>query len=243
MEYYGRPHAMGVSSKGTQNLVTRVDRECEELIAGAVFKDFPGDCILGEEGGLQNEGGRIVWVIDPIDGTTNFIRRIPQWCVSIGIVANAQPMIGVIYDPVHNELFHARKGSGAFCNDTTIAVSAVDKINEAHIGLGFSFRRPVHRYTAAIGTCLGAHCEFNRLGSGALSLAYVADGRMDGYWEAHMNAWDAAAGIALVEEAGGWVNDFFSGNGLHTGNVILASARGIADQLRKLLPADDLKEP
>ncbi len=237
MQYYGRREAMGITSKGVQDAVTKADRDCEKLIAQGVLKNFPRDTILGEEGGFQNAGSNTIWIVDPIDGTGNFIRGIPLWCVSVGILVDLKPMAGVIYDPVAGELYHCLARGGTYKNDERIKVSMTDQLNNAQVGIGFSYRRPVDEHTKAIEVCLKAHCEYNRLGSGALSLAYVADGRIDGYWEGHMNSWDAAAGLALVQEAGGSTNDFFAGEGLTSGNAILAATPGLFEPLKKLLPA------
>jgi myo-inositol-1(or 4)-monophosphatase len=234
MQYYRR-RGLNVYSKGVQDVVTEADNACEKLIARAVFDAFPNDSFLGEEGGIQNPGSNIVWVVDPIDGTSNFVRGIPFWCVSLGIVLDRRPCIGVLYDPVNEDFYSAAEHSGAFKNGKIIRPSKVTRLDEALVGLGFSFRRPVGVHVRAIESCLTAHCEYNRLGSGALSLAYVGDGRLTGYWEAHMNSWDAAGGIAIVRAAGAYANDFFSGDGLQHGNSILTAAPGIADQLRKLL--------
>jgi myo-inositol-1(or 4)-monophosphatase len=234
MQHYRR-RGLNVYSKGVQDVVTEADRACEKLIATAVFDAFPNDSVLGEEGGLQNPGNSIVWVVDPIDGTSNFVREIPFWCVSLGIVLDRHPLIGVIYDPVNEDFYAAAANSGAFKNGKIIRPSNATRLEEALVGLGFSFRRPAGNLVRAIESCLTAHCEYNRLGSGALSLAYVGDGRLEGYWEAHMNSWDAAAGIAIVRAAGGYANDFFAGDGLQQGNSVLAAAPGIANQLKKLL--------
>ena len=241
MQYYRR-RGLSVRSKGVQDVVTEADKACEELIARAVFDAFPNDSFLGEEGGLQNPGSNIVWVVDPIDGTSNFVRGIPFWCVSLGIVCERRPLAGVIYDPINEDFYTAAEDSGAFKNGNIIHPSNITILEEALIGLGFSYRRPVGDHVRAIESCLTAHCEYNRLGSGALSLAYVADGRLAGYWEAHMNSWDAAGGIAIVRAAGAYANDFFAGDGLHQGNSILTAAPGIADQLMKLLDMPPQKQ-
>lgn len=235
MQHYRRRESLSVYSKGVQDVVTEADKACEKLIARAVFDAFPKDSVLGEEGGFQNPGSNIVWVIDPIDGTSNFVRGIPFWCVSLGIVLDRRPLIGVIYDPVNEDFYTAAADSGAFRNGKVIHPSSVTRLEVAHVGLGFSFRRPVGDHVRAVERCLAAHCEYSRLGSGALSLAYVGDGRLEGYWEAHMNSWDAAGGIVIVMAAGGYANDFFAGEGLQRGNSILAAAPGLANQLKKLL--------
>jgi myo-inositol-1(or 4)-monophosphatase len=238
MRHYKRRDALRFYSKGVQDVVTEADKACEKLIAQAVFNAFPNDSVLGEEGGLQNPGSSVVWVVDPIDGTSNFVRGIPFWCVSLGIVVDRLPLIGVIYDPVNEDFYAAATDSGAFRNGKTIRPSEVARLEEARIGLGFSFRRPVSDHLRAIESCLAAHCEYNRLGSGALSLAYVGDGRLEGYCEAHMNSWDAAGGIAIVKAAGGYVNDFFANDGLQRGNLVLAAAPGVADHLKNTLRID-----
>jgi myo-inositol-1(or 4)-monophosphatase len=224
-----------VRQKADLSPVTQADLEVETAVREMIAARFPADAITGEEHG-EGAGDR-VWIVDPIDGTSNFIRGIPFWCVSLGIVRDGRPVVGVIYDPVNEDFYAAAAGAGAFRNGKAIRPSSVTKIEEATVGLGFSFRRPVGDHARAVETCLAAHCEYNRLGSGALSLAYVSEGRLDGYWEAHMNSWDAAGGIAIVMAAGGYANDFFAGEGLHRGNSILAAAPGVAQQLKKLLGA------
>lgn len=225
-----------VETKGFQDFVSVVDRACEDEIVSTLGRLFPGDAFLGEERGIQNAGGDATWVIDPIDGTANFLRGIPLWCVSLGLIVQNKPVIGVIYNPVTDELYAARQGAGATLNGSKISVSAVRKLNEARMGVGFSYRRPIAPHLQGISALLEAHCEYSRLGSGALGLAFTADGRMDGYWEAHINIWDVAAGLCIVKEAGGWINDFMSGDVFRLGNPILATNANLADILVALLP-------
>jgi myo-inositol-1(or 4)-monophosphatase len=234
MQYYGRHGAMGVVSKGVHNVVTKADQECEKLIAATVLKNFPQDTILGEESGFQNRGSSTVWIVDPIDGTSNFVRQIPLWCVSIGIIVGFKPVVGVICDPVREELYHSLEGRGAFRNDEPVKVSDVTDLKAAQVGLGFSHRQSGKQHAEAVASCLAAQCDYRRLGTGSLSLACVADGRLDGYWENHMNSWDAAAGLALVRAAGGWCNDYFAGDGLNSGNSVLAATPVLVEPLRKL---------
>lgn len=234
MQYYERHEAMSIQFKGVQDVVTAADKACEKFITEAVRKEFPEDSILGEEQGFQNQGSNTVWLIDPIDGTRNFVRGVPFWCISVGVLVNLKPVIGLIYDPLRGEFYHSQLGRGAFRNNSPIKVSGVADLKKAHVGLGFSYRRPIEEHARAIASCLSANCEYSRLGSGALSLAYVADGRLDGYWESHMNSWDAAAGLAIVKEAGGWISDFFSEDGLECGNKTLAATPALADTLKRL---------
>ena len=225
-----------IERKGQQDFVSEADKACEAFVAGALLKAFPEDTFLGEEGGLQNAGGRATWIIDPIDGTSNFIAGIPIWCVSLGLVIGTQPVLGIIYNPVTEELYSARLGEGAYLNGKRIHVSGARKLEEARMGLGFSYRRPVQLHVTAVSACLEASCEYTRFGSGALGMAFAADGRLDGYYEAHIKAWDVAAGLVLVTEAGGWCNDFFGAPEVFTkGNLILAAAPGLVEPLRKLL--------
>jgi len=225
-----------IERKGRQDFVSEADKACEAFVADALLKAFPEDAFLGEEGGLQNAGGQVTWIIDPIDGTSNFIAGIPIWCVSLGLVIGNQPVLGIIYNPVTEELYSARLGEGAYLNGKRIHVSGVRKLEEARMGLGFSYRRPVQLHVTAVSACLEASCEYTRFGSGALGMAFAADGRLDGYYEAHINAWDVAAGLVLVTEAGGWCNDYLGAPEVFTqGNMILAAAPGLVEPLRKLL--------
>jgi myo-inositol-1(or 4)-monophosphatase len=231
-----RRDTLAVDTKGLQDLVSETDRACEDEIVSALRRMFPGAAFLGEERGLQKSGGDATWVIDPIDGTANFLRGIPLWCVSLGLVYRNAPVIGLIYNPVTDELYAARHGRGATLNNSRIKVGAVSRLTEARIGIGFSYRRPVAPHVQAISALLEAHCEYSRLGSGALGMAMTADGRLDGYWEAHINIWDVAAGLCIVKEAGGWTNDFMSGDVFRLGNPILATNPALAEPLSALLP-------
>lgn len=236
---YRRRDTLAVETKGLQDLVSETDRACEDEIVSALSRMFPGDAFLGEERGLQNAGGDATWVIDPIDGTANFLRGIPLWCVSLGLVFRNEPVIGIIYNPQTDELYAAKHGTGATLNRARIKASAVTKLSEARMGIGFSYRRPIASHVRAISALLEAHCEYSRLGSGALGMAFTADGRLDGYWEAHINIWDVAAGLCIVKEANGWTNDFMSGDVFRQGNPILATNRALADSLSTLLPKHD----
>lgn len=235
-DYYGRRAALSIERKGVQDFVSEADRNCEELIVAALIRHFPEDGFLGEEGGLRREG-KLIWVVDPIDGTDNFLRGIPFWCVSIGLVADRQALLGYIYNPVTEELFSAVKGQGAFLNGEAIRVSDTADVERARICLGFSYRRPVAPHARVVKALLDARCEYSRLGSGALGVAYTAAGRFDAYWEHHINAWDVAAGLAIIAEAGGATNDFLAGDGFARGNEIFASTPAIAPRLAALIRA------
>lgn len=234
MHYYQAPHRLHTTHKGVQDLVTEADRAVEALLIKALSAAFPHDSFLGEEGGWQGQGNT-VWVIDPIDGTANFARNLPNWCISIGLVVDGQIELGLIYQPVTDELFTARRGAGAFCNGRKMQVSSKCFPHESRINLGFSFRTPHEEHLLALDRLLTAHCEYSRTGSAALGLAHVADGRFEGYWEGHLNAWDAVAGLCLVQEAGGLTCDFLQKNGLRHGNPILACTPLLAHFLNDTL--------
>lgn len=233
-DHFARRELLSIQHKGAQDLVSEADRACEDLIVNGLSRVFPGDGFLGEERGARNLDARALWVIDPIDGTHNFLTGIPIWCVSVGLVVDGEFTLGIIYQPLAAELYSARKGGGALLNGHAIKVSGETDIKHARIGIGFSYRRPVRDHVRTIDSLLSAGCEYLRMGSGALGLAFTAAGRLDGYWERHINSWDVAAGIVLVQEAGGVVNDFLSGNGLTKGKELLAASPALAARLERL---------
>jgi myo-inositol-1(or 4)-monophosphatase len=209
-----------VSSKGRHDLVTEMDGEVERFIRAAIAKRYPDDAIIGEEQGGQ--GGSRVWILDPIDGTANYARGIPHYCVSIAYLEDGVPSVGVLYDPSHDWLYAAARGEGATRNGERLAVSPCSDLAAATVECGWSTRRSAADYIALVQRVMDAGCAFRRAGSGALGLADVAAGRVEAYCELHINAWDCAAGILLVQEAGGMTNDFFAGNGLTAGNPLFA---------------------
>lgn len=231
---YLDPQSLGVKLKGKQDYITVADGEVERLIVGRLAERFPEDAVLGEEGGPQG-GGKArsdsIWIIDPIDGTANFAHRIPHFSISIGFLSGGVPQLAALGAPMYGEVFRARRGRGAFCNERRMRVSATTDINRAIVELGWSVRRPARAYTALLERVLASGATFMRAGSGALGLAYVADGRTHGYCELHINAWDVAAGLLLVQEAGGWTNDFFAGDALEKGNPVLACTPGLREAL------------
>ena len=236
-----RNASLVVESKGVQDYVTAVDRAVETLLVDRLHADFPDDAFLGEEGGRRSgsSGSEALWVIDPIDGTVNYTRGLPLWCISVALVYAGEIAFGLIFNPVSDEFYCAVRGQGARCNGQPIRVSGVRSPEAARIGMGFSYRCPTALHVRGIGRLLDAHCEYARLGSGALGLAFVADGRFDGYWEPHINSWDVLAGICLVREAGGWVSDFLAGDGLFDGNPILACTPALQTFLQAQLTTLD----
>ena len=237
LSYANDPARMGTVAKGVQDVVTAADKAVEKALRAEFAAAFPGDAMLGEEEGISPDWDHRapLWIVDPIDGTANFARRLPLWCVSIGLLVDGDAALGVIHNPVANELYAAVRGRGATMNGQPIHVSRAKTPEESRIGLGFSYRREHRLHVTAIERLLARHCEYSRLGSGALGMAHVADGRFEGYFEPHINSWDVAAGLVIVREAGGFTNDFFSGDALKHGNPILAGAPGLRGFLESTL--------
>jgi myo-inositol-1(or 4)-monophosphatase len=235
--------AQGVETeyKGDVDVVTIADRTVEKLIRTRLSEVFPDHGVYGEEGTRDRLEGEFRWYVDPLDGTTNFAHGFPQFCVSMGLEQRPSTLkpeedgtlvAGVIYDPLRDELFSAEKGKGAFLNGKPIRTSPISKLADALLATGFPSRKRhaspnIHFYHEFT---LRSH-GVRRAGSAALDLAYVAAGRLEGFWEFNLNPWDTAAGILLVEEAGGRVTDF-AGRGYRIDSrEILASDGGIHDEL------------
>ena len=221
-----------VGFKGPQDYLTEVDSETEELIAARLNGAFPHDGFIGEEtAGRAARDGGAVWVVDPIDGTSNFARGVAHFCVSIACVVGGRVEVGVIYDPMRDELFSARRGGGARLNGAAIRPSEAAALANSSVEIGWNMRAGVAKYLELLRrvTLWGA-APF-RTGSGALGIAYVAAGRRDGYVEQHINAWDCLAAILLVHEAGRLRQRLPRGDGLTKGNPLIACAPGIKDAL------------
>jgi len=212
--------SFSVSFKGHQDFLTEVDGEIESAVRSRLAATFPGDSFIGEEG--SREASDSVWVVDPIDGTSNFARGIPHFCISIAYLKGHKPDIGVIYDPISDELYAAVSGGGATLDGVPMKVSGLTDIRAATLEIGWNTRSGVPGFIALVERVMGLGAGMIRSGSGALGMAYVAAGRIDGYLEQHINAWDVLAGLLLVQEAGGHVSDFLAGEGLAKGNPILA---------------------
>ena len=221
------------SMKGRHDVVTAMDREVERFIRTAISMRFPGDSIIGEEEG--GGAGDHLWLVDPIDGTANYARGQPRYCVSIGYLERGVPVLGAIYDPSLDWLYSAARGEGAWRDGERMAVSPVAEMSAATVECGWSTRRTADDYLALLARVLHAGAAIRRAGSGALGLADVAAGRVEGYCELHINAWDCAAGIVLVQEAGGFANAFFSGDGIARGNPLIATNTALCDELSAVI--------
>lgn len=223
---YNRRDAAHIALKGPQDFLTETDGAVERHLRARIAEIFPEDAFLGEETGGTTAGN--VWVVDPIDGTANFARQIPHFCISIAFVAEGRIELGAIYNPSLDEFYFARRGYGAEKNGQAIRVANTTDRNAACVELGWSNRVPMENYLAALTDLLQQGANVRRGASGALGLAYVAEGRSDAYAELHMFPWDCLAGLLLVEEAGGIVGPFLSEDGLARGGGVLAAAPGIA---------------
>ena len=221
----GRVDASDATRKGYNDFVSEVDRKAEAAIIDTVHKAYPDHGILAEESGAHGRA-EYVWVIDPLDGTTNFLHGFPVFSVSIGVKYKGRLEHGVVYDPLRQEIFSASHGRGAQLNDRRIRVSRCRSLNDALLGTGFPFRELQHLdvYIDIFRDLLTKTAGIRRAGSAALDLAYVASGRLDGFWEFGLKEWDIAAGALLVREAGGFISDFSQGDGyLSSGNVVCGS--------------------
>ena len=217
-----------VRSKRQNDFVTRVDHAAEEAVLDVVRKAYPDHAILAEESGAAAGTAEYEWVIDPLDGTTNFIHGFPQYCVSIAIRHRGALAHGVIYDPNRNELFTASKGRGAFLNDRRIRVSKCTRFSEALVGTGFPFKEVtrVEQYVKQFRSIITSTAGLRRAGAAALDLAYVACGRLDAFWELGLSPWDMAAGALMIQEAGGLVADLSGEDGyLKSGEIACATPK------------------
>lgn len=234
MGMFVRREELVIEQKGVQDMVSIADRLVEDHLRAHINLTFAGDAVVGEERGGSAADSRFVWVIDPIDGTACFVNGMHAWCISIGILCDGEPVIGVVYDPNADELFHACKGQGAYLGQTRLKVSAADSLAGGVLGVGFSHRVATSTFVPFLDTVLNDGGMFIRNGSGALMIAYVAAGRLIGYFEPHINSWDCLAGIVLVAEAGGTSNAFLANNGLEKGNPILVAGPALYDLLAPL---------
>lgn len=219
------------SQKGSNDFVTNVDQEAEAMIIDVIKSAYPEHCIVAEESGVtEGKDKEVQWIIDPLDGTTNFIRGIPHVSVSIAVKLKGKTEVACVYDPIQNELFTARRGSGAQLNNSRIRVKPLKDLNGTLLATGFPFKQKQYSESyLKIITSLFTECaDFRRTGSAALDLCYVAAGRVDGYFELGLKPWDMAAGELIAREAGAIVTDFAGGtNYMQSGNIVTSSAKGV----------------
>ncbi|MGB9604270.1 MAG: inositol monophosphatase family protein [Bryobacteraceae bacterium] len=233
LRYFHR--RVGFELKGEFDLVTEADRASEALIIERLRSHFPTHAIVAEESGGVSSSSGYCWYVDPLDGTTNFAHGFPAFCVSLALAREGQLLCGVIYDPLHQELFEAERGAGASLNGRRIQVSRVSRVTDSLLATGFPSRKRhlnvnVHFYYQVAMLSHGVR----RAGSAALDLAYVACGRLDAFWEFGLNPWDMAAGVLMVEEAGGRVTDMRGGPASLTGPHVLADNGRVHEELLEL---------
>ncbi len=219
-----------------QDVVSIADHKVEECIIAGLREAFPEDGFLGEEQGIDRGKNEYLWVIDPIDGTSCFLNGMPAWCLSVALMVGERIAFGLVFDPNARELFSALSGQGCLLNGKQVHTLSVDSVKDGLMGVGITHRVPASLCIDFICGLLEAGGMFVRNGSGALMLAYVAAGRLIGYFEPHINAWDCLAGLLLVREAGGVCNRFLDNNGLLDGNAIMVAAAGVQSQLQHLIP-------
>jgi myo-inositol-1(or 4)-monophosphatase len=223
---FGEVEQLQVSVKGPGEFVSTADLKAERTLKAELTKARPGYALLFEEGGAEPGSDlRHRWIVDPLDGTTNFLHGIPHFAISIALERDGEIVAGVIYEPIRDEMYWAEKGLGAYVNDRRLRVSARRQLGEAVIGTGMPFGvcADSQVYMATLASVMGATSGVRRMGSAALDLAYVAAGRYDGFWEFGLSPWDIAAGILLVREAGGYVSDMAGGHDMMGSGDVLAA--------------------
>ncbi|MBW1681982.1 MAG: inositol monophosphatase [Deltaproteobacteria bacterium] len=235
-----------IMKKGLIDLVTDADLGSEEMILEIISSSFPADTILSEEAGARDQASGRTWIVDPLDGTTNFAHGFPFFAVSIALEEKGDLVLGLVFDPIGEECFEAVKGQGALLNGRPVRVSETDRMTDALLGTGFPYdvhekpHRVMERFTRMITRAQGVR----RPGSAALDLCYVASGRFDGFWEEKLKPWDTAGGALIVKEAGGVVTDFHGNPYSPFGRSILAANRPIhAEMLRILASRETGNDP
>jgi myo-inositol-1(or 4)-monophosphatase len=235
-DYFTRRDSLIIESKSDpQDVVSVADREVENLIRDRVAEAFANDGFLGEEYGLVSGSSGYTWVVDPIDGTSPFVNGMPTWCVSIAVLHDRKPVVGVIYVPCLDEIYSAASGQGARLNGKLLTLGINKTIRNTPSGIGANHHVAPQAVGKIVADLLQAGGNFVRLGSGALMLAYVAAGRLVGYYEPYMHAWDCLGGYCIIQEAGGWHLPFpTEGERLTKGAPVLAAGPGAVEDFQRL---------
>lgn len=243
-KHYETPDSVEATQKGTNDFVTNVDRDAEHLIIDVIRKSYPKHTVISEEcGELEGEDKDVQWIIDPLDGTTNFVKRLPHFSVSIAVRIKGRTEVAVVYDPMRNELFTATRGQGAQLNGYRLRGTNAKDLSGTILATGFPFKAKQHAnsYINILGKLFVECADFRRTGSAALDLAYVAAGRVDGFFEIGLKPWDFAGGELLVRESGGIVTDFVGGhNHYSSGNIVAGNPRVVKSILNTM--REDLSE-
>jgi myo-inositol-1(or 4)-monophosphatase len=243
---FGEVEQLQVSRKGPADFVSAADLRADQILREELQKARPGYGMVSEEQDEDVPGDGIHrWVVDPLDGTTNFLHGIPHWAISIGLVREEEAVAGVVYDPVKDELFWAEKGQGAWLNDRRLRVSGRRRLDEALLatGLAFKGRDKGESFLAELDRAMSETAGVRRFGSAALDLAYVAAGRYEGFWERNLGPWDVAAGIVLVREAGGFVSEIEGAGRPESGRSVLAANDLLHRPLQRLLGGGRAERP
>jgi len=238
LRYMNRIDGLNIVEKQRMDFASEVDRLAEAEIVKELRRAYPSHAILAEESGAMGKGP-LTWVIDPLDGTHNYLRGFPHFCVSIALLEHGDPIIGVIFDPLRSELFTASKGDGAYLNDRRIRVGKREDLGGAMIATGYPYRQRQHLEAQLNMTrvLLGQAEDIRRSGSAALDLSYVAAGRYDGYFEIGLKPWDMAAGVLLVREAGGRYGDFAGRDGIPASGNIIAGNLYVVKAMTEIIGA------
>lgn len=231
LEFFKDIGALDIKSKGAQDMVSNADLEVETFVRARLAEQFPEDGIVGEEHENTPSTSGWTWVIDPIDGTANFVAGIPQWCVILACVQDDATKIGAIYEPCNDEMFWGALGQGAYLNETKLAIARTTGLNDGSTGVGMNGRTATHMASDLIAELSKRGGIFFRNASGGLMLSYVAAGRLIAYTEPHMNAWDCLAGQLLIAEAGGKIEAQSATHMLEHGGRVIAGSPDIFDEL------------
>ena len=239
LRHFDHLDRLNVTAKQRNDFVSEADVQAERDIIQILRKTYPNHGILAEESGEQPGQDEYQWIIDPLDGTTNFLHGIPHFAISIAFRHKNRLEAALVYDPIRQEMFTASRGGSAQLNDRRMRVSGITSLENALLGTGFPFRHPRHRpaYLGMFGALFDKCAEIRRAGAASLDLAYVATGRLDAYWEIGLKAWDIAGGALLVQEAGGLVSDFGGGNDfMKTGNIVAGNPKVFKALLQEMQP-------
>ncbi len=237
MRHYGKVDRKDIRKKSATDFLSFVDERSEQRIREVILDHFPDHAILGEEGGRQGGAPKALWIVDPLDGTKNYLSTIPFFAVSIALQLEGRMAVAVISDPVHKDYYTARRGAGTFKNDKAIHVSTTRHLKEAFLATGFPFKTKhlLEKYMSLFGGMFNRCVGVRRLGAAAMDLALVAEGVFDGFWEIGLKPWDVAAGALLVEEAGGRVTDFWGDDTYLNNSYIAAGNRKVHKQMLEVI--------
>ena len=239
LRHFDQLERLTVTEKQRSDFVSEADIQAEQDIINVLRKTYPSHRILAEESGVLDGDAENEWIIDPLDGTTNFLHGIPHFAISIAFRHKNRLEVGLVYDPIRQELFTAARGQGAQLNERRIRVSGVNLLENALLGTGFPFRYPQHQaaYLRFFNNIFGRCVEIRRAGAASLDLSYVAAGRLDGFWELGLQPWDLAAGVLLVQEAGGLSSDFAGTHeSMNSGQIVAGNPKVFKALLQELHP-------